>query len=137
MKAYAPKRLQRFVPDRIPATVLSRSSIKVMACMALWQGVKILLTEDARFGSQGYAVVRQIPGGMNTWGIFLIIAGLVTIAGSITANIWVKAAGLFAISLWCFAFGAGVLEAPTGSPGYFVLGYCAAGLVLVDESRRR
>lgn len=121
---------------RLPATNLSRVSIWVFAGFALWQGVKVLITEDARFGTAGYAVVREAPGGMDTWGALLVLAGVLTLIGSLALLFWVKAAGLFLIALWCFAFGAGVMGAPTGSPMYFVGGYCAAGLILVDERRR-
>jgi hypothetical protein len=131
-------------PRRVGATILSRVSIRVFVVGALAQGAAILLADPSRFASPGYSVIRQVPGGMDTWAVALLIGGLVALVGSLTLNFRVKGAGLFLVAIWFFAFGAGAFAAivanpnagPTGPVPYFICGYCAAGLVLIDERRR-
>jgi hypothetical protein len=115
-----------------------------MAAGAIVQGAGILLADQSRFASPGYSVIRQVPGGMDAWAVALLIAGVVALVGSLTLHFRVKGAGMFLIAIWCFAFGVGAFAAivanpnagPTGPVVYFICGYCAAGLVLIDERRR-
>ena len=119
------------MPRRVPGTILSRVSIRVMVAFAVVQGAAILVADAARFTSPGYSVVRQAPGGMDMWGVVLVVAGVVTLVGSLTGHFRVKGLGLFLIAFWCFVFGVGVFAAllttpnvgATGPAVYYVVGY--------------
>src|SRR5690349_2034621 len=101
MRQYAPKRLQRFVPDRVPATIPARFCIWVFGIYGIVQGLIVVAFADTvRFSSPGYAVMRQAPGGMLTWGVVLTLAGVAVLAGSAMRDYATKTAAMGVISAW-------------------------------------
>jgi hypothetical protein len=125
----------------VAATILSRMSIWIYGLYAVGQGVGIIAGGPGRWSSPAYAVVKQIPGGPNTWGIILILAGVITIIGSVTREWLIKTVGLVTIILWslCFSFGAfaawfqSSTAGTTGGPVYLKDALMAIVLLLVDE----
>lgn len=131
------------IPHRIPATLLSRTTIWIYGIFGLWQGVRILTADDVRWVSPGYTVVMSVPGAPDVWGWWVLLAGLLTLVGSGRRWFWVKNAGVLALSLWCGAFGFAVELAVsamptagvTGTPIYIVVAFATAVLLFVDERR--
>ena len=145
MRQHAPKQIRRFVPDRVPATIPARFCIWIFGFYGIIQGLVVVAFADTvRFSGPGYAVIRQAPGGMLTWGVVLTFAGVAVLTGSMLRNYAVKTIAMGVISAWNFAFGAGAIAAaviapnagPTGGAAYMVLALVAAVLTVIDEKKR-
>src|SRR5690349_15254209 len=144
MRRYAPQRMRRFFPDRVPASVLARITIWASGAYGIVQGLAILRADPARFAGPGYASTREFPWAMTSWGVSAIAFGVLTLLGSITQRYWLKTLGVFGLSLWLglFAYGAWVavlqspLAGPTGPSIYFLGAFLCAVLMFHDESRK-
>src|SRR5690349_9463491 len=99
MRRYAPKRIARFVPDLVPASVLARFSIWVTGAYGIAQGVAILRSDPQRFTSVGYSTLREFPGAMGSWGAAFLILGVTILVGSATKRWWLKSLGVGLMSL--------------------------------------
>lgn len=123
--------------------MLSRFTIWLYAIYGLVQGVVIVSSSEARWGSPGYAVIMQAPNAPDSWGWVGLCASLLTIGGSATRRFWVKNTGILLLSIWTGAFASGAWGAvlaspvagPTGPTVYFAVAAAIAVLVLVDERR--
>lgn len=144
MRQYAPKRLQRFVPDRVPASILARVSIWAVGAFGIAQGVAVLRADPQRFASAGYATIREYPGAMTSWALTFLILGIAAIIGSATRRYWLKTLGVGGMSGALTLFGTGAWSAviaspvagPTGPAVYYLAAFLCAVLMFHDESRR-
>lgn len=144
MKDYAPKRFQRFVPDRVPASVAARFTIWLYGIYGLMQGIAILRADPIRFAGPGYLNLREWAGAMTSWGAVAVLLGVAILVGSISRRYWLKTLGVLGMSTWLALFGYGAwaaviaspLAGPTGPAIYFLASLVCAALMLHDESRK-
>jgi hypothetical protein len=52
-----------------------------LAVVSLGQSVGMLVGGDRLYAGQGYALLREVPGGMRTYGVALLALGVLTAAG--------------------------------------------------------
>lgn len=140
----------------IPATFPARVSIWLAGSYAIWQGSGIIAGGPQRFGGPSFTVLRQAPHPTLFWGWFLVTAGMLVLAGSLTqlsavttvvqrAGLASKTVGLVATAVWSFCFAKGALDAArsietvptTGGRTYVYIGLMVLVLVLIDERRPR
>lgn len=129
----------------VASTVLSRMTIWAVGAYAIVQGIGIIQGGAARWVGDAYAVARQVPGAPLTWGVAMILFGVLTLVGSASRRWWLKTIGLGGIVAWSIFFGFSALAAAlhngsvgtTGPPVYFKDAIVVAVLILVDERRRR
>jgi hypothetical protein len=128
----------------VASTILARLTIWVVGVYAIVQGAGIIWGGRDRWSSPSYAVALHMPYAPTSWGVALILAGLLTLVGSLARRWRVKAAGLVAIAIWSWFFGratfAAALQSPlagtTGPIVYWKDALVVGILIMVDERRR-
>lgn len=126
-----------------PPTAASTVATWLVAGYALVQGVVITWAGDNRFASPGYMTVRDVPGGMDAWGVALFAAGILVTVGVLARSWWAKTVGLYAVFGWAFFLGLGFLHAtildedagPTGPATYLAFAFITLCLVPYDSRR--
>jgi hypothetical protein len=141
-----------YYPTLIPASFLGRIAIWAWGLYGIWQGAWTALGGDQRWGGPTYAVLRQLPHPTLTWGVALIICGVLTLIGSglqmmrkgkrrAFVGLLLKGAGLVGIAVWCICLAWGGLTAArtyptapaTAGPTYTAIAVAVIILIFVDE----
>lgn len=81
----------------------------IMASYAIFQGVLIILGGPARFSQVGYVTALLIPGAPASWGLVLLIGGILAFVGLKNRKYMIGAAGMAVCGVWSFAFGGAFL----------------------------
>lgn len=61
---------------------LLRAVILIVGAGSALMGVSLLAAGARRFTSPGFATARLVPGGVYTWGVLILIAGVATLIGA-------------------------------------------------------
>lgn len=126
---------------RVPATTLSRRTIRGAGYYAIIQGVGILIGGPGRWTSPTYALLRGVPGAPASWAGVAIGLGAVILVGSYTRRWIIKSSAMFLLCVWHVCFATGALVAAfqfpgagtTATPIYYLVAYWTAALIWVDE----
>ena len=118
---------------------------RLLATYSVALGVLILLGGRARWSGPSYVTALMLPGAPASWGVVLLIVGVLTIWGTFRVKLATVMLGCYSIAVWCFFFGmAGLktaydnpLAGTTGIPTYAVLGVTSAILGVVYMQSRR
>ena len=131
-----------FLALRAPAYVVARVTIWIFATYAVAQGAGICLGGPARWSSAGYARLLDVWGAPYSWGVTLLLLGLLLGLASWRQWWMLKLSALTGIVVWSVAFAMGGLATlsdpaaqTTIGPAYLALAAIAASLIMVDESR--
>lgn len=127
----------------MPMTPGAMVATWIVALFAVLGGAFITLATDDHFTSPGYALVRGVPGGMDTWGDVLAAFGIVLAVGLIRRQWVVKTVGLVGVSLWALVFGVTAIltyaqvpnAGPTAPPIYLGFGLLVMCLVSYEDAR--
>lgn len=115
------------------AIILNIFVTRTVGAWAVLSGMLIALSGVTRWHTNAYHTLNYMPGSPYTWGVLFIIAGILTIMGSIThvhlGKITLRNIGLWLIAFWCLVFVIGFITAAIQSTvsfnipsTYFVLG---------------
>lgn len=135
---------------------MSQLTLWVVGGYAIWQGEGLIRGGPERLAGPSFAVLRRTPEPNLFWGWWLVVAGLLVLAGSalqrakdpdvqLAGLVFSKGLGLAAMAVWSFCFAKGGLDAAaavptaatTGGRTYVLLGVWLLLLLLVDERRGR
>lgn len=124
------------VVDPHVAQWLVRTVTRAVATYAVVVGVTILLGGPTRFAGLSYRAAIETPGAPESWGISIVIAGLLMLIGSIWAKPVLIGVGAVLGAIWALlfatAFGIAALwfdEANTTAPWAYLLIFVLCGLV--------
>lgn len=97
------------------------SEYTVKLCMwfhgiaALIVGVLIIIGGVERWGASTYLYLVQVPGAPEIWGVFILLIGVVIIAGAVRTEVYGKCMlnvyGLTAMMIWLMLFASGIVMA--------------------------
>jgi hypothetical protein len=132
------KQIHRY---RVPASTLSRRTIRGAGWYAIIQGAGILAGGAGRWASPTYTLLKSVPGAPASWGGAVIGFGVTILIGSYTRRWLVKSTGMFLLCAWHVCFATGALVAAfqfpgagsTAAPIYYLVAYWTAALIWVDE----
>lgn len=88
---------------------IMRFSGYVMATYSMLLGMLIIVGGPSRFSAIGYKTAMYVPGAPASWGIVLLVAGMLAFFGLKNRQYMVGAWGMFISGAWCFAFGGAFL----------------------------
>ena len=94
----------------------SRAISQVVAGYALVQGLLILLGGTERFSAPGYRAALQVPGAPAVWGVVILLAGMILIAGKAMRRNRVASVGAGIASVWSFLFGVAFFRSAMAFP---------------------
>lgn len=61
---------------------LLRAVILIVGAGSTLMGFSLLVAGPNRFSNSGFATARLVPGGVYTWGVVILIAGIATLIGA-------------------------------------------------------
>lgn len=104
---------------------------KLVAGYTLVQGTSILIGGPERFGAPGYSIALIAPGAPWSWGVVLILSGLIMVCGVVKRHSRTVAVGAFTAAAWSMFFATAFAWAVMGNPlatntGMWVYGKDAA-----------
>lgn len=74
------------------------------AVYALFIGVSILLGGQNRFAAPAYQIALKVPGAPWTWGVIILVSGIVLSVGIMLGKTRITAAGAFLAMFWSLMF---------------------------------
>lgn len=127
------------------AQVAVQMTARLLATFAVIEGLVIIVGGRARWSDLGHQVALAVPGAPATWGVFLLIAGLVAFAGSLLDKMHVAAIGMFLGGVWsiffalAFAWAATIYDGATNTAAwtYGALGVMYMLIAMAYHQSRR
>jgi len=77
---------------------------RLLATYAVCNGAHIIISGRTRFTGPSYETAMLVPGAPASWGVVLIIAGLLALFGSLTLRPRIACVGLWIGGLWSMFF---------------------------------
>jgi hypothetical protein len=86
---------------------------RLIGTYAILQGIVIIIGGRERWSGKSFAVALTVPGAPATWGVVLMLCGLLTLLGTFVrvrlAGPRVALVGTMGIAAWCLFFAASLL----------------------------
>lgn len=98
-----PQHTERVI-DAVVAQWFVRCVTRLIAAYAVVVGVAILIGGPQRFAGLSYRVAIQTPGAPSSWGVAIILAGVLMLAGSLFAMPRIIALGALLGAIWAALF---------------------------------
>ena len=111
-----------------------RTLTRIVSTYAVAVGVTILLGGRPRFSSVSYEVAAHVPGAPWSWGVTIIAAGVICIAGTLLGQALLTSIGGFLAACWSALFAIAFAAAAYRQPGANTTAmwtYCALALVFM------
>jgi hypothetical protein len=110
----------------------AHSTVYLTACLGFGLGSGIVLGGERRFSNAGLATARLVPGSHYTWGMALMILGVVIAVGIGLGwkEAWITS-GFIGSAAWYAFFALSVLVSAAKNPDVAVTGVFAYGALAV------
>ena len=102
---------------------------RLLATYGIANGVHIILSGSSRFTALSYETAMRVPGAPTSWGVVLVVAGLLTLFGSLTLRPRLAFAGLWIGGVWSLFFAVTFVVSYLKHPGGNPTGMWAYGLL--------
>lgn len=77
---------------------------RLLATFAILQGLNITFGGARRWGTDAFVIAMLVPGAPPTWGVVLLILGIIALVGSLKARFTPVVIGMLGGSVWCGFF---------------------------------
>jgi hypothetical protein len=98
-----PKKTELVVDPHVAQWAV-RFLTRILASYAVVVGVAIILGGERRFAGLSYEAALSTPGAPMSWGVTILLAGLLAWHGTLMASPRLVAAGTFLGALWALLF---------------------------------
>jgi len=102
---------------------------RLLATYAIVNGVHIILSGASRFSAISYETAMRVPGAPTSWGVILVIAGVIALFGTLTFRPSVACVGLWIGGVWSMFFAVTFIASFFKHPGGNPTGMWAYGLL--------